>query len=133
MAEAAEADGTANLGSYITSSLRDPQKNAGVGGVEGSNHLTGNAFDINMMNPGPGDEWIRANGSKFGLYIIHILQIQHTLILILQSIKNLLRLNLVILHHLNNLILLGEETYFKDSIAIFKLVAVSLVNHKHKL
>ena len=66
MAEAAEADGIANLGSYITSSLRDPQKNAGVGGVEGSNHLTGNAFDINMMNPGPGDEWIRANGSKFG-------------------------------------------------------------------
>lgn len=66
MVEAAEADGIPNLSSYITSSLRDPKKNAGVGGVEGSNHLTGNAFDINMLNPGPGDEWIQRNGSRFG-------------------------------------------------------------------
>ena len=66
MAAAAREDGIEDIGLYITSSLRDPKKNASVGGVEGSNHLTGNAFDINMLNPGPGDEWIRANGARFG-------------------------------------------------------------------
>ena len=38
-----------------------------VGGVRGSKHLTGNAIDINMLNTGPGDEWIQKNGaSKYG-------------------------------------------------------------------
>lgn len=66
MVEAAEKEGISNLSSYITSSLRDPEKNTGVGGVGNSKHLTGNAFDINMLNPGPGDEWIQKNGSRFG-------------------------------------------------------------------
>ena len=28
--------------------------------------MTGNAIDINMLNPGPGDEWIQKNGAKYG-------------------------------------------------------------------
>ena len=66
MAKDAEAQGIPNLGSYITSHFRSEEKNENVGGVRGSKHLTGNAIDINMLNTGPGDEWIQKNGAKYG-------------------------------------------------------------------
>ena len=66
MVKDAEAEGIPNLGSYITSHFRSEEKNENVGGVRGSKHLTGNAIDINMLNPGPGDEWIQKNGAKYG-------------------------------------------------------------------
>ena len=28
--------------------------------------MTGNAIDIDMLNAGPGDEWIQKNGAKYG-------------------------------------------------------------------
>ena len=66
MVKDAEAQGIPNLGSYITSHFRSEEKNENVGGVRGSKHLTGNAIDINMLNTGPGDEWIQKNGAKYG-------------------------------------------------------------------
>lgn len=66
MAKDAEAEGIPNLGSYITSHFRSEEKNEKEGGVRGSKHLTGNAIDINMLNTGPGDEWIQKNGAKYG-------------------------------------------------------------------
>ena len=66
MAKDAEAEGITNFGSYITSHFRSEEKNEDVGGVRGSKHLTGNAIDIDMLNPGPGDEWIQKNGAKYG-------------------------------------------------------------------
>ena len=66
MAKDAEEQGIPNLGSYITSHFRSEEKNENVGGVRGSKHLTGNAIDIDMLNPGPGDEWIQKNGAKYG-------------------------------------------------------------------
>ena len=66
MAKDAEAEGITNFGSYITSHFRSEEKNENVGGVRGSKHLTGNAIDINMLNTGPGDEWIQKNGAKYG-------------------------------------------------------------------
>ena len=66
MVKDAEAEGIPNLGSYITSHFRSEEKNENVGGVRGSKHLTGNAIDINMLNTGPGDEWIQKNGAKYG-------------------------------------------------------------------
>ena len=66
MAKDAEAEGITNFGSYITSHFRSEEKNENVGGVRGSKHLTGNAIDIDMLNPGPGDEWIQKNGAKYG-------------------------------------------------------------------
>ena len=36
----------------ITSSYRDPGHNAAVGGVQGSQHLTGHAVDIELPNDG---------------------------------------------------------------------------------
>ena len=66
MVKDAEAEGIPNLGSYITSHFRSEEKNENVGGVRGSKHLTGNAIDIDMLNAGPGDEWIQKNGAKYG-------------------------------------------------------------------
>jgi LAS superfamily LD-carboxypeptidase LdcB len=66
MAKDAEAEGITNFGSYITSHFRSEEKNEDVGGVRGSKHLTGNAIDIDMLNSGPGDEWIQKNGAKYG-------------------------------------------------------------------
>ena len=55
------------IGSYITSHFRFKKKiMKDVGGVRGSKHLKGNAIDINMLNTGPGDEWIQKNGAKYG-------------------------------------------------------------------
>ena len=69
MTKDAEAEGIPNLGSYITSHFRSEDNNENVGGVRGSKHLTGNAIDINMLNTGPGDEWIQKNGAKYGQFI----------------------------------------------------------------
>ena len=66
MAKDAEAEGISNFGSYITSHFRTDDNNKDVGGVRGSKHLTGNAIDIDMLNTGPGDEWIQKNGAKYG-------------------------------------------------------------------
>jgi hypothetical protein len=49
----------------IASSQRTPGKNAAVGGVEGSQHLSGNAMDIH----GTSIAWIRKNGAKYGWYV----------------------------------------------------------------
>ena len=46
----------------ITSAKRSPDKNAAVGGVKNSNHLTGNAMDIH----GSSKAWIKENGAKYG-------------------------------------------------------------------
>jgi len=48
--------------SDIASSQRTPGKNAAVGGVEGSQHLGGNAMDIH----GSSIAWIRKNGARYG-------------------------------------------------------------------
>ena len=48
--------------SDITSSKRSPAKNASVGGVPNSNHLTGNAVDIH----GTSKVWLKENGMKYG-------------------------------------------------------------------
>jgi len=63
MARDASKDGI-NLGSGISVALRDPEHNKRVGGVKGSRHLTGEAFDINW-NSSAGI-WIRNNASKYG-------------------------------------------------------------------
>jgi len=49
----------------IASSQRTRGKNAAVGGVNGSEHLGGNAMDIH----GASEAWIRKNGAKYGWYI----------------------------------------------------------------
>lgn len=46
----------------IASAQRTPEKNAAVGGVEGSQHLSGNAMDIH----GTSIAWIRRNGARYG-------------------------------------------------------------------
>ena len=51
--------------SDIASSQRSAGKNAAVGGVNGSEHLKGNAMDIH----GKSEAWIRKNGAKYGWYI----------------------------------------------------------------
>ena len=48
--------------SDITSSKRSPEKNAAVGGVPNSNHLSGNAVDIH----GTSKQWLKENGEKYG-------------------------------------------------------------------
>ena len=48
--------------SDITSAKRSPEKNAAVGGVANSNHLTGNAMDIH----GTSKAWLKENGQKYG-------------------------------------------------------------------
>ena len=48
--------------SDIASSQRSRGKNAAVGGVEGSEHLGGNAMDIH----GSSIAWIRKNGARYG-------------------------------------------------------------------
>lgn len=48
--------------SDITSAKRSPEKNAAVGGVANSNHLTGNAMDIH----GTSKAWLKEHGSKYG-------------------------------------------------------------------
>jgi hypothetical protein len=53
-----------DLGKGISSSLRDPEHNARIGGASGSRHLTGEAFDINWDSAA--GKWIRLNASKFG-------------------------------------------------------------------
>jgi hypothetical protein len=49
----------------IASSQRTAGKNRAVGGVEGSEHLGGNAMDIH----GTSIAWIRKNGAKYGWYV----------------------------------------------------------------
>ena len=49
-------------GSDIHSSQRSKKKNDEVGGAANSHHLYGNALDIH----GESQEWIKANGSKYG-------------------------------------------------------------------
>ena len=49
----------------IASSQRSAGKNAAVGGVNGSEHLGGNAMDIH----GASEAWIRKNGAKYGWYV----------------------------------------------------------------
>jgi len=63
MAAAARKDGI-DLGSGISNSFRDPQHNAAVGGVQGSRHLTGEAFDINWYSAA--GKWIKNNAGRFG-------------------------------------------------------------------
>jgi len=48
----------------ITSAQRSQPHNTKVGGVEGSNHLSGNAVDIH----GPSKSWIKTYGAKYGWY-----------------------------------------------------------------
>jgi hypothetical protein len=49
----------------IASSQRSDSKNRAVGGVEGSQHLGGNAMDIH----GSSIAWIRKNGAKYGWHV----------------------------------------------------------------
>jgi LAS superfamily LD-carboxypeptidase LdcB len=51
--------------SDIASSQRSEAKNRNVGGVAGSQHLSGNAIDIH----GPSGEWMKKNGPKYGWYL----------------------------------------------------------------
>ena len=51
--------------SDIASSQRSEAKNRNVGGVAGSEHLSGNAMDIH----GPSGEWMKKNGPKYGWYL----------------------------------------------------------------
>jgi hypothetical protein len=51
--------------SDIASSQRSESKNRNVGGVVGSEHLSGNAMDIH----GPSAEWMKKNGPKYGWYL----------------------------------------------------------------
>lgn len=58
----------------LTSTYRDPEKNAAVGGVKNSHHLYGDAIDIdgnntgralgNWLNSEDGSEWLNDNGYK---------------------------------------------------------------------
>lgn len=48
--------------SDITSAKRSTEKNAAVGGVPNSNHLSGNAMDIH----GTSKAWLKENGQKYG-------------------------------------------------------------------
>jgi len=50
----------------ITSSQRSTSKNASVGGVSGSPHLSGRAVDIH----GDSRKWMIANGAKYGWYLV---------------------------------------------------------------
>jgi hypothetical protein len=51
--------------SDIASSQRSEAKNRNVGGVAGSQHLSGNAMDIH----GASGEWMKKNGPKYGWYL----------------------------------------------------------------
>ena len=56
-----DSDGAVKT-SDITSSTRSPEKNAAVGGVPNSNHLSGMAVDIH----GTSKAWLKKNGHKYG-------------------------------------------------------------------
>ena len=57
-----EESGGAVKWSDIQSAQRSPAKNAAVGGVPGSNHLSGNAVDIH----GTSRVWMKENGAQYG-------------------------------------------------------------------